>query len=322
MNEKLAKAELKVREAYQKYVKASQECARVKNKLVEEFLKLFINDIEKLPIIDIVEDVITYQLNDKLNQVLRGTFGNLCFDIEDYVKSLDISISVCGEQIRVYYHNKGDALVSFGRFAEADECFRKALEFNPEDVVFRTSHAKMLARDGKFREADEIMDAICKEEPRGPEPWFTRAEFLSAAGKHEAALKYYYVVRELSPGHSVSHFNCGNILSKLGRYEEAVECYNKALKYEKTMTGAMNNKGLALSCLGDHKEAYDCFRRVLIAQPNNPDALFNKGYELSKLERYDEAVQAFDACLSVAKDRDLIERAREEKASAMQNSTK
>lgn len=107
MNEKLAKADLKVREAYQKYVKASQECAKVKNKLVEEFLKLFINDIKKLPIIENKHDIIiTYQLDEKLNQVLRETFGNLCFEIEDYVRSLDISISVNGEKIRVYYHNR------------------------------------------------------------------------------------------------------------------------------------------------------------------------------------------------------------------------
>ena len=104
MNEKLAKAELKVREAYQKYVKASQECARVKNKLVEDFLKLFINDIEKLPIIDIVEDVITYQLNDELKEILTKIFGTLY--IEDYVRSLDISVSISTEKIRVFYHNK------------------------------------------------------------------------------------------------------------------------------------------------------------------------------------------------------------------------
>lgn len=107
MNEKLAKAELKVKEAYQKYVKASQECAKVKNKLVEEFLKLFINDIEKLPIIENKHDIIiTYQLDEKLNKVLRETFGNLCFEIEDYVKSLDISVSAGVEKIRIYYHNK------------------------------------------------------------------------------------------------------------------------------------------------------------------------------------------------------------------------
>ena len=104
MNEKLAKAELKVREAYQKYVKASQECAKVKNKLVEDFLKLFINDIEKLPIIDIVEDVITYQLNDELKEILTKIFGTLY--IEDYVRSLDISVSISTEKIRVFYHNK------------------------------------------------------------------------------------------------------------------------------------------------------------------------------------------------------------------------
>lgn len=107
MNEKLAKAELKVREAYQKYVKATQKCASVKNKLVEEFLKLFINDIEKLPIIENKHDIIvTYQLDEKLNQVLRETFGNLCFEIEDYVKSLNMSISISTENIRIYYHNK------------------------------------------------------------------------------------------------------------------------------------------------------------------------------------------------------------------------
>lgn len=104
MNEKLAKAELKVREAYQKYVKASQECAKVKNKLVEEFLKLFINDIEKLPIIEKHDIIITYQLNDKLKETLTETFGTLY--IEDYVRSLDISVSISTEKIRVFYHNK------------------------------------------------------------------------------------------------------------------------------------------------------------------------------------------------------------------------
>ena len=105
MNEKLAKAELKVREAYQKYVKASQECAKVKNKLVEEFLKIFINDIEKLPIIENEHDmVITYQLNDKLKEVLTKTFGTLY--IECYARSLDISVSTSSEKIRVFYHNK------------------------------------------------------------------------------------------------------------------------------------------------------------------------------------------------------------------------
>jgi histidinol phosphatase-like enzyme len=105
MNEKLAKAELKVREAYQKYVKASQECAKVKNKLVEEFLKLFINDIEKLPIIENKHDIIiTYQLDEKLKEVLTETFETLY--VEDYVRSLDISISADTEKIRVFYHNK------------------------------------------------------------------------------------------------------------------------------------------------------------------------------------------------------------------------
>lgn len=105
MNEKLAKAELKVREAYQKYVKASQECAKVKNKLVEEFLKLFINDIEKLPIIENKHDIIvTYQLDEKLKEVLTETFETLY--VEGYVRSLDISISSDIEKIRVFYHNK------------------------------------------------------------------------------------------------------------------------------------------------------------------------------------------------------------------------
>lgn len=105
MNEKLAKAELKVREAYQKYVKVSRKCAEVKNKLVEEFLKLFINDIEKLPIIENEHDIIiTYQLNDKLKEVLTETFGTLY--IEDYVRSLDISVSTNAEKIKVFYHNK------------------------------------------------------------------------------------------------------------------------------------------------------------------------------------------------------------------------
>lgn len=105
MNEKLAKAELKVREAYQKHIEATKKYAKVKNKLVEEFLKLFINDIEKLPIIKNKNDIIiSYQLNDKLKEVLTETFGTLY--IEAYVKSLDMSVSTDTEKIKVFYYNK------------------------------------------------------------------------------------------------------------------------------------------------------------------------------------------------------------------------
>ena len=104
MNEKLAKAELKVREAYQKYVNASRDCAKIKNELIEEFLKLFINDIEKLPIIDNKHDIIIiYKMDNKLKEVLMEWFGSLY--IEDYVKSLDMSISTDIENIKVFYHN-------------------------------------------------------------------------------------------------------------------------------------------------------------------------------------------------------------------------
>jgi hypothetical protein len=100
----LTEADLKVKETYQKYVKATQKYAEVKNKLVEEFLKLFINDIEKLPIIENEHNIIiTYQLNDELKEVLTEIFGTLY--IEDYVKSLDMSVSISPEKIKVFYHN-------------------------------------------------------------------------------------------------------------------------------------------------------------------------------------------------------------------------
>lgn len=106
MNEKLAKAELKVREAYQKYVNASRDCAKIKNELIEEFLRYFLNykKYNPLNIVDNKHDIIIiYKMDNKLKEVLMEWFGSLY--IEDYVKSLDMSISTDIENIKVFYHN-------------------------------------------------------------------------------------------------------------------------------------------------------------------------------------------------------------------------
>mgnify|MGYP004447833523 CR=1 FL=1 len=67
----------------------------------------------------------------------------------------------------MYYHNKGDALATLGDTDAADQCFQAALQQEPGNVIYLTSHERMLATKGNYKDADEIMTRVCKTEPAG-----------------------------------------------------------------------------------------------------------------------------------------------------------
>ncbi|MBX9828719.1 MAG: tetratricopeptide repeat protein [Xanthobacteraceae bacterium] len=128
-----------------------------------------------------------------------------------------------------------------GRLAEAERCFRGALDADPH-------HAESL--NGLGIVAHQVGDSAAAVELIG--------EAITANGR-------------VAP----YHYNLGLVLTALGRTAEAVQHYRRAVALKPDYADAHTNLAAALVELGQLKDAALHFRRALSRRPDQPSAYGN-----------------------------------------------
>ncbi len=153
-----------------------------------------------------------------------------------------------------------------GRLAEAQRCYRKALEKSP-----------------RFAEAAHLMGRVLydRQEPDEALPWLAKAVAFD-------------------PTRANAFNDLGNLLHELGRTEEAEGAYRRVLELEPKNADAHNNLGTVLKGRGLFDEARDAYQRAVEAAPNHYSAYYNLGNLFKREERFEEAASAYREALRIA----------------------
>ena len=146
-----------------------------------------------------------------------------------------------------------------GHLADAERCYRKALEKSPH-----------------FSEAAHLMGRV-----------------LYDLRKPEEALPWLEKAAALDPTRAKALNDLGNLLQELGRSEEAEDAYRRVLRLEPDSADAYNNLGTALKERGLVEEAVDAYRRAIESDSKHFGAYFNLGNLFKKEERFEEAASAY-----------------------------
>jgi Flp pilus assembly protein TadD len=162
--------------------------------------------------------------------------------------------------------DRGNALYLQGRYAEAAECYRRALRQRPDDVDALNNLGAALADQGRLADAVEC---------------------------YQRALR-------LQPRHAEAVYNLGNALRLAGKFDEAIDCYVQALQLRPEMAQGHNNLGIALRKRGRLAESMASARRALELRPGDPPALVNLGLGLAESGRLVEALACYDEVIRKA----------------------
>ena len=98
-----------------------------------------------------------------------------------------------------YHHFQlGDIYFQKGRFAEAEKCYRAALEREPNDIDTRAHLGQCLLRLKRPAEARPLLDGVCRENPAHDFGYslMAYAETLTALNETDAALNIWLHVVE------------------------------------------------------------------------------------------------------------------------------
>jgi hypothetical protein len=100
---------------------------------------------------------------------------------------------------KAYHHSQlGDIYFSQGKLAQAEVCYRAALEREPEDIATRAHLGQCLLRLKRPAEARPLLEGVIAENPKHDYGYtmMALAETMMALGKTDAAEKLWQEVRQ------------------------------------------------------------------------------------------------------------------------------
>lgn len=147
--------------------------------------------------------------------------------------------------------------MGYHRWAEALECYDKALSLNPRDWGSSFNRLQLLKSMGKWDEVVEDCDKVLELIPE------IRGEKITSIPGSPGIETWDQVESRLWAQKGVA-------LARLTREKEALRCYNRALEINPRDWVSLNEKGLTLYHSGKYEEATECIKKSLEYGPKGP----------------------------------------------------
>lgn len=204
---------------------------------------------------------------------------------------------------------RGEILSNLLRYKEAEECFNKALLFNPSDKDILSARAAVSLKTGKpeqtIKDTKQLM-AADKESLRSSD-YGNLATAYYRTGLPDEALKYYAQAIELDPTNVALHLGRGYCLAGKMKFSEALTLCNTLVNlfpenYEvlalrgycrqslQDLEGASRDLDMAVKRAPQCARGYS-YRAGLYMQLNKPEEALKDYVKLADIERDDAQCQ-------------------------------
>jgi tetratricopeptide (TPR) repeat protein len=197
------------------------------------------------------------------------------------------------------HFNRGNALVTLGRMAEAAQAYGRAVALHPDFAQAHLNGGIALRAIGRDVEAIAALERAVAIAPNIATAWQQLGSLRLQLERDEAAIQALQRAIELQPRRAATHNELGVALHRLGRTEQALAAFEAALALQPQDADALNNRGNALHDLRRMDEALACIDAALAQRADFPEATCNRGMVLQDLRRFDEAEVAFDRALAL-----------------------
>ena len=239
-------------------------------RLRPEKLQQFLQTTDKGQMMDVLQNMITINPEDKEAYVLLGILKSLEENFDDAVvafskaasidkKYLFETITKLNLQNFTTWFSLAESLRRVGDYSLTGLAYMKALETKPNDlqILIRLGQIKYLQRDFKT-----ALD------------WFTKAYEIDASNK--------VVCRYLG----LSYYN-------LSELQKAVEYLKKALEIDPNYTLAMRNLGICYIELKDFDNAIELYNRLAELEPTYKQSWKFLGFAYYAKQEWEKAIDAF-----------------------------
>lgn len=186
-----------------------------------------------------------------------------------------------------------------GRFAEAEEMYRRILKAQPESAEALHFLGLIAYQRGRNKEAIELIDRAIAIVPGNAYFIANLGLIYNESGKYDEALRCSRRAVEIDPEEANGHFNMGKALEDLWRPDEAIESYRHAISLRPEFVGAHVNLRKLYYRRGETEAAIEACRHALEIDPDLVAALGNLGNALRSAGMLGEAVASYRRAIAI-----------------------
>lgn len=164
---------------------------------------------------------------------------------------------------------QGEKLAKEGKWHEAIECYRSAINSNIKSAENYYQLGVSLKQITNWDEAVISFKKSLELQPRLPWSYNFLGQTLAIQGKLDEAIVTYQNAIEIGVSLPWFHEHLGNLLVQQGKLDDAVDCYRCAIKVNPESADAHDSLGMALQKQGYFIEALNYYRKATQIQPES-----------------------------------------------------
>ena len=169
---------------------------------------------------------------------------------------------------------------------------RHIIALNPQARSAHLNLSKALYDQGRYEEALEAARVAVEQRPDYFDTHANLGGVITALGRFDEAEPHLRRAIALDPQEWHAHLNLGKVLGSQGRYEEALEVTRVAVEQRPDVAAAHALLGIACAALGRFDEAEPHLRRAIALDPQDVDLFRRLAEVLTPQGRYEEAIDA------------------------------
>lgn len=166
--------------------------------------------------------------------------------------------------------DRGARMYIDGRWQDAAEEFRRAVEADPEDARLRVNLGSTLLRLGDLDGAAREYDRAAALDPGLAGAFYGQGAVAERRGDDDAADRHYRAALEADPRHLPTHLRLGHLARRRGRPAEALPHYRALIEVDPRDAEARMGRAMALARLGRHADARAELEQAVRALPDQP----------------------------------------------------
>ncbi len=168
----------------------------------------------------------------------------------------------------------------------AEKMSEKAIELAPDNVwTLQVRSRFLMDRFGRFAEAEQLARRAVEIDPDFFPAWFQLGWARFELGRLDEAESDFRRAVTMRPNFAAGHFGLGVVYNATADYESALTALDEALAIDPGSVHALLYRGVSLHYLDRPEEALDAFAALLAGNPNHLLAPFAMVYEAVELDR-------------------------------------
>jgi serine/threonine protein kinase/Flp pilus assembly protein TadD len=183
------------------------------------------------------------------------------------------------------YGNLGSVLGAQRRFREAEQACRQAIALQPDFALAHNNLGNALMDQGKMPEAEGALRRAIALNANHAEAHHSLGKLLGRQGKAVEAEKEFRAVLALQPNNPEAHADLGLACHQQGKLEEAEKEERRAIALQPGYAEAWFLLANVLIARNQLKEAEDALRRAIACDPNHSGAQHNLRVLLEQRKR-------------------------------------